>query len=155
MRVLGDMGCSREIAEDAQRFQTTLLPPVGVVIEVLGTVDAPAGRFSIVVNQKKVMSNQVIGDISDHLANPVALRLRICAKIVVKRVEEVMTIKLIAAGVGFPEPFAVGALGPARLVGLPQPISLLLFPVTCQPAGIWVRPIAGPNGARNIALRGE
>ena len=44
-----------------------------------------------------------------------AFGLRVGAEIVIERVEKIMAVQFIAAGVRFPKPFAVGALGPARV----------------------------------------
>src|SRR6266568_362626 len=81
-----------------------------------------------------------------------ALVIGVGAEIVVERVEEIVAVEFIAAGVGLPKPFSVGAPGPARLIDFPEFIALLFLAITFQPPCIRVGPLDGSDGARDKAF---
>lgn len=72
------------------------------------------------VHQGVVVSEKVIGQITNYLPNSLALGFRICAELEVKGVEKIVTVELIRAGITLPVPLPVRALRPSRLVCLPQ-----------------------------------
>src|SRR6185369_9993013 len=150
--VAGHMKSDRQVAEDAEGIQPAFGPPERVLVEELGPENGPARRLSVVIDQHELVRKQMVGNVADDFAQAFALRLVVGAKIVVKRVEEIMAVELVAAGVRFPKPFAIGAAGPAWLVDLPELIGFVRAAVLLQPAGIGVGPVCRANGSRDITF---
>src|SRR5438876_8853717 len=94
----------------------------------------------------------MVRNIPHNLADALALGIGVGAKIVVERIKEKMAVQLIAAGVRFPKPFAVGALWPAWFIDLPELVALSLFAVALQAAAIWIRPINRANGPSDVSF---
>src|SRR4051812_108536 len=63
-----------------------------------------------------------------------------------------MAVEFIAAGIGFPEPFPIGALWPAGLVCFPKSIALLLLGIPGQAARVGIRPIGWSYRPRDVAF---
>src|SRR5437667_110573 len=94
----------------------------------------------------------MVRHVAHDFADALALVMGVGAEIVVERVEEIVAVEFIAAGVGLPKPFSVGAPGPARLIDFPEFIAPLFLAITLQPAHIRVWPLDRPNGARDKAF---
>lgn len=109
----------------------------------------PARGFAVEVRQGVIVRDQMIGEVPHHLAHALALGFSFRHEIVIGRVEEIVPVQFIRAGVALPIPLAIGALGPARFVGFPQAITFLFFAVGFNPPDVRVRPIHGADGARH------
>ena len=66
-------------------------------------------------------------------AHALAFGVGVRHEIVVRRIEEEVTIQLVRTGVALPIPFAIGALRPARFISLPEPITLLILSIAVSP----------------------
>src|SRR5262245_21143571 len=84
-----------EITQQAERIQTALGPPGWILVEKLRTVNSPARRLAVDVDQYPVMCEQMIGHVADDLAHASLLRLRVGAEVVVERVKEVVAVQFI------------------------------------------------------------
>src|SRR6266700_4732496 len=94
----------------------------------------------------------MVRHVAHDFADALPLAIGVGAKIVVERVEEIVAVEFIAAGVGLPKPFSVGAPGPARLIDFPEFIALPFLAITFQPAHIRVGPLHRPDGAGDKAF---
>src|SRR5258706_4980509 len=95
----------------------------------------------------------MISQVTHDSANSAALRFCIGAILVIKRVEKIVPIQFVAAGIGFPKPFAVSTARPSWLVSFPKGIAGLVPAIRLETADVWVRPIDRPNRSGDKTFR--
>src|SRR5262245_60963786 len=107
------------------------------------------------INQHQAVREQMIGHVANDFPDAPLFFGAVGAQIIVKRIEKEVAVEFITAGIGLPEPLAVCALGPARLVSFPELIPLLSLAVLFEAADVGVGPAGRPDSPGNIAERGR
>ena len=127
--------------------------PLRVVMQIARAVYRPP-CFPGVIVHAEVVADQVI-DVGPHdLPHGALFRLGVGYQVVIERIEKIMAVQFVRAGVAFPVIAAVGRLGPARLVDSPITIPLLPeFPLALQRVAACVR--IPPGGGRQHGPRDE
>ena len=95
-----------EISKKLKRVDTPFGGPVGIVVQLVRRPDSPVGVSAVDVRKVILVFDQVIDDFPDVITDQNFLVIP-GHKFIVIKISHHMPVHLIAAGIPFPEPFAV------------------------------------------------